>query len=131
MTHISMSDGSGYFLPDAGIPTGELTIPNVGLGDIRITFNDQSPDEVDKAIKMLTDMQKRGYAILVQLEDGTYARAESIDASRKVYIIGDYSPSPTVETTDAAEVPKRGRRPKRELPIASTKAVGVARSAGG
>lgn len=102
--------------------TGELSVLNTGYGDIRVTFNDQDDEETNKALQMLEDMQQRGYAIMVELPDGTYQRAERIDRQTKSYVLVP---------------PKAARRgaKKRDVevrqPIARTRAVGVARSAGG
>lgn len=98
---------------------GSLQILNSGAGDIVVTFDKTDDDEVRKALKMLKDMQKRGYAILVKGPDGTYARAESIDETTCEYVIR--------EKVDGR---KKGSRQVRR-PIGKTHAVGVARSAGG
>jgi hypothetical protein len=114
--------------------SGSLAVLNVGAGDIEIVFNHHEPDETARAIKMLKDMQARGYAILVKQADGTYARAVEIDAERGHYIIsGDASsaPAPSDAASSAVETPPVSRRGRRRQPIASSHAVGVARSAGG
>ena len=107
-----------------------IEILNTGGGDIRIEFQEQEGEEgadagtltmsEEKAVKLLTDLQKRGYAILVQMPDGTYARAISIDPETATYRV-------------AVPEPKRpGRKPKVEqLPVTKTKTTAVARSAGG
>lgn len=123
--------------------TGSLSVLNVGAGDINITFNQHNPEERDRAIRMLKDMQMRGYAILVRLDDGTYTRALEIDEARGAYIIQDPEPGfapPEPATTEAAaeatapapEAPrgKRGR-PRKSVPVEKAHATGVARSAGG
>lgn len=82
--------------------TGSLSILNVGAGDISITFNKDDDDEAKKAIKMLQDMMKRGYFVAVQLDDGTYARATAVDATRGRYVVS--MPSlPPAETEEVAE----------------------------
>lgn len=131
--------------------TGSLCVPNVGLGDIQITFNQHDDAEVERAMKMLADMQARGYAILVQLGDGTYARVERIDHRVGRYILtlpDDHLLPPGAEIIDAPVaqkalppanglddgVPlpkKRGRPRKVGIPIARAHATGIARSAGG
>lgn len=115
--------------------TGELSVLNVGAGDIRVVFNHADQGESAKAIRMLTDMQQRGYAILIELPDGSYTRAQAIDASRGRYVIT--LPEDVQLPPDAEPVPtKRGRgRPRGRrtvsVPVKTSKAVGVARSAGG
>lgn len=66
---------------------GELSVLNVGAGDIVVTFNRNDAGETAKALRMLRDMQRQGYAILVQLEDGEYTRVVDVDATRGRYII--------------------------------------------
>lgn len=117
---------------------GSLSVLNVGAGDISITFNQHDTGERDKALRMLKDMQKRGYAILVRLEDGTYTRALEIDETRGCYVIQEPAELPAM-TADAGEAspaptgdaPKRRGRPRKSVPIEKAHATGVARSAGG
>ena len=109
--------------------TGSLTVLNVGAGDIEVRFNAHQPEETQRAIAMLQDMQMRGYAILVKQEDGSYARAVSIDAERALYIISGEATPPIV--VDAEPVRRRRGRPRKSQAIAGSHAVGVGRSAGG
>lgn len=67
--------------------TGSLSVLNVGAGDIEVVFNQHDEGEREKAVRMLKDMQARGYAILVKLDDGSYVRAKQIDAERGRYIL--------------------------------------------
>lgn len=109
--------------------TGSLSVLNVGAGDIEVRFNHHQPDELARAVRMLKDMQARGYAILVRQDDGSYARAVSIDTERALYIISDGPAEP--EAIRGASPSRRRGRPKRTQAIATSQAVGVARSAGG
>jgi hypothetical protein len=111
--------------------TGSLSVLNVGAGDIQIVFDRHDSDERDKALRMLKDMQARGYAILVKLADGTHVRAQRIDPNLGRYIVelpGDV-PAPA----DAEMLPprKRGRPRRAAIPVTKAHATGVARSAGG
>lgn len=129
----------------APAPVGTLSVLNVGDGDLTISFDPGDPQEVVHGLRVLMDMQKRGYLIAVKLPDGSYVRAIEIDPTAGAYIVSlprDASPallaacgiepgSPEA-LADAADAPKgktRGRRGR--LPIATSEAVGVARSAGG
>lgn len=133
--------------------TGSLCVPNVGLGDIEVRFNQHDSAERDKALRMLTDMQKRGYAILVRLDDGSYTRAIEIDTARGCYVVqlpdfdaqvagaapvGDSPPEQVAgamaDALDAGvPLPAKGKRGRRRasIPITGAHAVGIARSAGG
>ena len=119
---------------------GSLSVLNVGAGDIEVVFNQHDAGERERAIGMLKDMQARGYAILVRLEDGSYVRAESIDADRGRYIVqvptdtalqaaGAEDVGEPAPTLKGRRRPRRGRR--MSVPIEGVHAMGVARSAGG
>ena len=114
---------------------GSLSVLNVGAGDISITFNQHDTGERDKALRMLKDMQKRGYAILVRLDDGTYTRALEIDETHGCYVIQEPEELPATPTGEAppsdAPATKRRGRPRKSVPIEKAHATGVARSAGG
>lgn len=132
---------------------GTLSILNTYEGDVEIKFDKDNPGEAIRAGRIITDMLRRGYALLVQLEDGSYQRAIDFDAKIGSYIIADFDPSyrltkpdqgeeKDAEEQEAGEVEgqeesqpaKRGRKArliKRSLPIGTTNAVAIARSAGG
>jgi hypothetical protein len=124
--------------------TGSLSVLNVGAGDLTLTFNQHDRAERARALKMLTDMQRRGYAILVRLEDGSYVRAKTIDAAAGCYVIQEPEPGAVVdvevqalatESTELVPTKRRGRPPGRgkyrRVPIERAHGVGIARSAGG
>ncbi len=120
------------------LPTGSLCVLNVGAGDIRVTFNQQDKGESAKAIKMLQDMQARGYFIAVELPDGSYTRVQQVDASRGRYVITvpeEAQVPPEAEPVKPTRYSKGGngrRAGKRvSVPVSKSKAIGVARSAGG
>ncbi len=117
---------------------GELAILNVGRGDTKLTFDRKKPEEVKRASAVVTDMLKRGFAILVQVGtrkgEPLYQRAKGFDPKTQEYII--------VGAPEDAEVqaPKKRRgargsstRKKNESRIkaGSSHAVAVGRSAGG
>lgn len=134
--------------------TGNLCVLNVGAGDIRVTFNHADTGESAKALRMLTDMMSRGYAVLVELPDGSYTRVQQVDATRGRYVITlpeDVAPpADAVPATCACGCGKsirpgttwhrghatRGKTSARKgrkysVPVQTSRAVGVARSAGG
>jgi hypothetical protein len=136
---------------------GSVAILNVGAGDIKLSFDKSNPAERIRAARIVKDMLRRGFALLVEVEPGKYQRAVAFDEDACEYIIADFDPTvaapaePFEEHSDAqdqdgeegtaAAAPstdtpqKRRRRPKgsgrRRLPAESTKTVAVAKSAGG
>lgn len=160
--------------------TGEVAILNVGAGDTKLTFDNKNPAETIRAARIVKDMLRRGYALLVEVEqpDGTKAfqRAIDFDETKNEYIIADFDPSYAAparpppapsylppprhgeaqhntdegagtEHEEASEAqgdrapeggaaaqpssqPRTGRG-RRRLPASGTRAVAVARSAGG
>ena len=120
---------------------GSLSVLNVGAGDIKVVFNKDDKGESKRAIRMLSDMQQRGYLIAVELPDGSYTRAERIDATRGRYVItvpddvADPAEAEPVAATRKGSTKKsvvKGKRGRKvSVPIQKARAVGVARSAGG
>src|SRR5207245_1360454 len=87
----------------------ESTCSILGTAILKLTFDPNKPDEVQKAKETITDMLKRGYAIFVRQGKETL-RVRKFDANKNVYIIGS--------------------TPAEEFPIAETRATAVGRSAG-
>lgn len=100
--------------------TGALDILNCGAGHIAMKFDKDNPEEVVKARKMITDMMRRGYLILVTEADGSTRRVKRFDPTRDEYIIEEMEPA----------TPKPIKRTRR-LPVHTTKATAVGRTAGG
>lgn len=120
-----------------------LSILNVGDGDTKISFDKDNPAECKRACRIVNDMLRRGYAILVQAgeKDGRpiFYRATDFDSDTAEYIVAGMpeEPAPLEQnvtmlppSSDVAPSKKRGKYGKR-LPAESTRAVSVARSAGG
>lgn len=108
---------------------GVLEILNVGLGDMRITWNRHDDAEVARAQEMIENLLRQGYAILVLQEDGTYQRAAGFDREHDAYIIAERNEQ-AAEVPTEAETPAPRRRGRR-IPRATSSATAVARSAGG
>lgn len=129
-----------------------LAILNVGEGDTKLSFDPAKPEERERAARIVTDMLKRGFAImvLVEVRDGEplYRRVKAFDPETCEYIIAgdpgadevlagakpDDAPAPPENATTEAyqkRMPKRRGRPPKRIPAEKAKAVGVARSAGG
>lgn len=139
-----------------GAANGSVGVLNVGAGDTKLSFDPNNPQERIRAARIVADMLKRGYALLVEVErDGVkkFERALGFREDTCEYIIADFDPlqaaqvdeeeaevpheedQPAAETAlpearEKAPAPKRrGRR--KAVDAGTTRAVAVARSAGG
>lgn len=153
---------------------GEVAVLNVGAGDTKLSFDKGNPAECIRSARIVKDMLRRGYALLVEVErDGKKAFERATDFREDIceYIIADFDPviaeeadawgdsnrlanreqiklkekdrgqGSTVEeghqdieaaSPDGAGAGgKKGRGRKRGVPASGTRAVAVARSAGG
>lgn len=138
--------------------SGRVSVLNVTGGDIELRFNSADVAERIRAGRVVRDMLRRGYALLVEVErngEKAFERALDFDETKNVYIIADYAPEEVVagptlkkETRDGASEsgadqvaegaaageavqPRRRGRRRKELPAGETRAVAVSRSAGG
>lgn len=130
---------------------GSVGILNVGAGDTKLTFDPKKPDEVKKSAKIVADMIKRGFVLLIEVGkddkgEPLYRRAKAFDESTCEYIIAgsiDDESTTTEKPHDeeqasapprkgkAAQTAKRDRRGTTRVPASSTSAVAVSRTAGG
>lgn len=133
---------------------GEVGILNVGAGDIRISFDPKNPAEVIRAKRIVKDMLRGGYALLVEVEkngEKAFQRALDFDEERGEYIIADYDPvqggvqgppkpaeliGPVCACGCGLPVTEgktwvRGHHNRKRVPAAKARAVAVSRSAGG
>ncbi len=128
---------------------GQVGILNVGTGDTKLSFDKSNPAERIRAARIVADMIRRGYALMVEVErDGVKAfqRVEKFDEEKCEYIIADFDPI-TAQQADETEVeneqsqiedepaPRPATRlkktSKKNLAAESTRAVAVPRRAGG
>lgn len=120
---------------------GELAILNVGAGDTKLTLDPSKPDEVKRAAKIVKDMIRRGFVVLVEVGSDDkgpfYRRAHDFDEQTAEYIIaGEVNEELTDNEQKPAGKTPRGRkaaprRANKRVPATGTRAVGVARTAGG
>lgn len=138
---------------------GEIGILNVGAGDTKLTFDPKNPAEMIRSGRIVTDMLRRGYALLVEVERKgvkAFERVKEFREDKCEYIIADFDPvaaeaadraeaeehgeagretaGETAEDTPAIQPRQRGRPGKttsRAIPASGARAVAVARSAGG
>lgn len=112
--------------------TGLVEILNVGEGDTKLTFDKDKPEERKRAARIVADMLKRGYALLVQVgkQDGEpiYRRAKAFDPETCEYIIAG---GPDEEINIGTEAQKKKARKQRRVSADKTRAVSVGRTAGG
>lgn len=136
--------------------TGQVGILNVGAGDTKLTFDPNNPQEMIRAARIVKDMIRRGYALLIETkregQPSIYRRAYDFDEATCEYIIADLDPvtaeradneeiAAQERTTDGGpdgeptpeETPRRGRgRPRtKRVHASTTKTIAVARTAGG
>ncbi len=132
---------------------GTIGILNVGAGDTKLVFDKNNPAECIRAARIVKDMLRRGYALLVDAGKGKYRRVLDFDATKYEYIIADFDPIEAEKADEqerehakieqgaakagtaspAAQPKKRGRPPvtRRSISATSANGVAVARTAGG
>lgn len=116
---------------------GTIGILNVGAGDTKITFDKSNPAECIRAGRIVTDMLRRGYALLIEVKKGKFERVKKFDPKTSSYIIADFDPKDANEPEPSAQAASkvgapRGRKPKmRAIPASSVSGTAVARTAGG
>lgn len=74
---------------------GVLEILNIGDGDTKITFEKNNLAESIRARRIIQDMIRRGYALIVETERNgkkEYVRALDFDPETAEYIIADFGP---------------------------------------
>jgi hypothetical protein len=138
---------------------GQIGILNIGCGDTKLTFDPNNPQECIRAARIVKDMLRRGYALLIEVtqHDGTkkFQRAYDFDENTYEYIIADFDPEIAAQADTQITGPekteidvvmpidaggtttyvptKRGRKTKTKTVSAfgKNKAVAVAHTAGG
>jgi hypothetical protein len=140
------------------VTTGTVGILNVGDGDTKLSFDPKNPAERIRAARIVKDMIRRGYALLIETKvkgKPVFTRALDFDENVCEYVIADFDPvqarqadniEDNIRAQEQAEAqadaaaadpapnaPKRRGRPpgKKFVKAESVRAVAVARSAGG
>lgn len=126
-----------------------IGILNVGAGDTKLIFDKTNPAEMMRAKRIVTDMLRRGYALLVEVGTGeskSFQRVTAFDENTCEYIIADFDSETaakadeheesSAETDAAATAPGRkptGRRGGgiRRVDATVSRGVAVSRTAGG
>lgn len=120
---------------------GTLEVLNVGLGDLRLTFDKDSAADRARARATIEDLLRKGYALMAEVAPNEYQRVEAFDPDRDAYVIrepGEAAPKrrgrprgskSKLPPAPIAEVETAGGR--WYMPRSTTRATAVARSAGG
>lgn len=116
--------------------TGTLSILNVGEGDVKISFDKNNPEERKRASKVVADMLRAGYAILIKVgqKDGedVFKRAIKFDPETCEYIVaGAVATDETPPKPESFAKGTSARNPVTRVPAERTHAVSVGRTAGG
>jgi hypothetical protein len=132
---------------------GSVGILNIGCGDTKLVFDKDNPADCIRAARIVSDMIRRGYALLVEVDrDGVkkYQRVKKFDEARCEYIIADFDPV-VAQKVDADEHPveppaetgpgapgkakpnslKRLRLKDRAVKASRARATAIPRTAGG
>lgn len=140
---------------------GSIGILSVGAGDTKLVFDKNNPAECIRAARIVKDMLRRGYALMIEIGKGKnkkYTRVLDFKEGTYEYIIADFDPEiaakadkeeANVKTTDetVGETPSdppgndtpgqdghagKGRRIKtRAVPATGARGVAVGRTSGG
>jgi hypothetical protein len=120
-----------------------LHILNVSDGDTKVTFDKDVPLDCERASRIVTDMLRRGYAIMVQVgeKDGRpiFQRAINFDSTTQEYIVmglsdieeKDIAAKLEIEVQPARKAKAKYRGGSRKRVSSDVKAVSIGRSAGG
>lgn len=129
-----------------------IGVLNVGAGDTKLTFDKSNPAECIRAARIVKDMLRRGYALLVDVGEGKYQRVLEFKEDAYEYVIADFDPITAADEdsketkngkdgeqatgaaqADGATATKRkpGRPGKRSIPATGANGIAVARTSGG
>lgn len=135
--------------------SGTVGILNVGCGDTKLVFDKDNPADCIRAARIVRDMLRRGYALMVEVEENgkkLYRRVLEFREDRYEYIIADLDPlvaqkedakeatdvqepaeTEAAPATQGAEKPAPRHKGRRTKAISATaaKGVAIARTAGG
>lgn len=85
-----------------------IGILSVGAGDTKLVFDKSNPAEMIRSARIVKDMLRRGYALLIEVDDGkggkAYQRVMAFREDTSEYIIADFDPVQAAEA-DERETP--------------------------
>lgn len=129
--------------PDAVRPViGNLDTLNCGMGDLKVSFNSDNPDEVAAAKHMVETLLKQGCMIIIKHGDAREERVHAFDPATNEYIVKDYThaaaaevPQTDTQSATAAETkvtPAKPRKGKsKRVPAKDVNATAIAPRSGG
>lgn len=92
---------------------GTVGILSVGAGDTKLSFDPNNPQDRIRAARIVKDMLRRGYSLLVAMPgnegaEPKYRRAYDFDENTFEYIIADFDPTPeeTIDVSSQMAPPK-------------------------
>jgi hypothetical protein len=115
---------------------GVVNILNVAHGDTEISFKGDDPEEVERSKLIITDMLRRGYTIMIEVQDeGIFHMKRVLDFDPKTtsYIVAAPPPADFVPETESSSdvAPRKRKQNRRHVPAKDTRGVAIGRSAGG
>lgn len=106
---------------------GQIGILNVGAGDTKLTFDKSNPAECIRSARIVTDMLRRGYALLIEVTDRkgvkSYQRVTEFLPDTCEYIIADLDP--IIAATEDAKTNERDNNPGDEPAAAAPDGAGA------
>jgi len=120
--------------------SGMVEILNVGEGDVKLSFDPENPAERIRAARIVKDMLRRGYALLVETKprSNKYARCTEFLEDTCEYVIADLDPEVAAKadeketkTQEPETRKRRPGRPRKKVDASKVGAVAVAKTAGG
>lgn len=117
--------------------TAEVGILNVGAGDTKLVFDVKDPDAMKKAARIVTDMIRRGYVLMIETKRKTKAgepifqRVRKFKANTCEYIISDIGGDDEPAAAEGISPTRAKTRGTLAISAAAARAVAIPRSAGG
>lgn len=69
-----------------------IALLNVGEGDTKLTFDKKNMAETIRAARIVKDMLRRGYTLIIEPEPGKFAKVKEFREDVCEYIIADMDP---------------------------------------
>ena len=130
---------------------GEIGVLNVGAGDTKLSFDPKNPADCIRAARIVKDMIRRGYALLIEIEENgekINRRVHDFDETKFEYIIADFDPlvaqsvdreegnveqaaTPGGDQGATSEHPSQRGKHKKRIPAAGVRGTAVPHIAGG